>query len=83
MLSALDARLASVAALIGLIWDAINDPLVGMLSYKVQSRWGRRRPFLLVFSHSVRPNFFANVVGSSLGEPDSFSRLHDACACFT
>ncbi len=46
----LDARLASAAALIGLIWDAINDPLVGMLSDKVQSRWGRRRPFLLVFS---------------------------------
>jgi len=46
----LEARLASVAALIGLIWDAINDPLVGMLSDKVKSRWGRRRPFLLIFS---------------------------------
>ena len=46
----LEARLASVAALIGLIWDAINDPLVGILSDKVQSKWGRRRPFLLIFS---------------------------------
>ena len=42
----LDARLASFAALIGVIWDAINDPLVGMLSDRVQTRWGRRRPFL-------------------------------------
>lgn len=46
----LDPRLAAFAALIGIIWDAINDPLVGMLSDRVHTRWGRRRPFLLFFS---------------------------------
>lgn len=46
----LEARLASYAALIGVMWDAINDPLVGMLSDRVQTRWGRRRPFLLIFA---------------------------------
>lgn len=46
----LDARLASFAALIGVIWDAINDPLVGLISDRVRTRWGRRRPFLLFFS---------------------------------
>ena len=46
----LDPRLASLGAMIGLIWDAINDPLVGMLSDRVETRWGRRRPFLLFFS---------------------------------
>lgn len=46
----LEARLASVAALVGIIWDACNDILVGMLSDRVRSRWGRRRPFLLFFS---------------------------------
>ena len=46
----LEARLASVAALIGVIWDAINDPLVGMLSDRVHTKWGRRRPFLLIFA---------------------------------
>jgi GPH family glycoside/pentoside/hexuronide:cation symporter len=46
----LDARLASVAALVGIIWDAINDPLVGSLTDRFSSRWGRRRPFLLVFA---------------------------------
>lgn len=46
----IDPRLASIATLIAIIWDAINDPLVGALSDNVRTRWGRRRPFLLVFS---------------------------------
>jgi glycoside/pentoside/hexuronide:cation symporter, GPH family len=46
----IEPRLASFAALIGVIWDAINDPLVGVLSDKLRTRWGRRRPFLLLFA---------------------------------
>jgi GPH family glycoside/pentoside/hexuronide:cation symporter len=32
---------------IGKIADAINDPIVGMLSDRTQSRWGRRLPWML------------------------------------
>ena len=46
----LEPRLASVVALIGILWDAINDPMVGTLTDRVRSRWGRRRPFLLFFA---------------------------------
>ncbi len=46
----LEPRLASFAVVLGIVWDAINDPLVGMLSDRVKTRWGRRRPFLLFFS---------------------------------
>src|SRR5215203_4419768 len=46
----LDARLASFAALIGILWDAINDPIIGTISDRLRTRWGRRRPFLLFFS---------------------------------
>jgi GPH family glycoside/pentoside/hexuronide:cation symporter len=43
----LEPRLASIAALVAITWDAINDPLVGLLSDRINSKWGRRRPFLL------------------------------------
>jgi glycoside/pentoside/hexuronide:cation symporter, GPH family len=45
----LDPRLASIAALIGIVWDAINDPVIGAFSDSVRTRWGRRRPFLILF----------------------------------
>ena len=46
----LDPRLASIAALVGIIWDAINDPIIGILTDRTRTRWGRRRPFLLFFA---------------------------------
>ncbi|MBS3029579.1 MAG: MFS transporter [Dolichospermum sp. DET50] len=42
------AGLAGSILMIGKIWDGINDPIVGMLTDKTQSRrWGRRLPWLL------------------------------------
>jgi len=46
----LEPRLASFGAIVGIIWDAINDPLIGTLSDRLNTRWGRRRPFLLWFA---------------------------------
>lgn len=46
----IEPRLASIGALIGVIWDAVNDPLIGIISDRLKTRWGRRRPFLLWFS---------------------------------
>ena len=38
---------AGWAVAIGRVWDAFNDPLFGLLSDRIQSRWGRRRVLLL------------------------------------
>lgn len=40
--------LVGVAQSIPRIWDAFSDPLMGYISDNTRSRWGRRRPYLLI-----------------------------------
>jgi glycoside/pentoside/hexuronide:cation symporter, GPH family len=42
-----NAGLAGSILLISKVWDAINEEIVGMLSDRTQSRWGRRHPWML------------------------------------
>jgi len=42
--------LAGWAVGIGKIWDAVNDPVMGLISDRIRTRWGRRRGMLLIFA---------------------------------
>jgi GPH family glycoside/pentoside/hexuronide:cation symporter len=42
----LDPGLAGSILLIGNVWDAVNDPMVGVLSDRTNTRWGRRLPWI-------------------------------------
>lgn len=62
----LPAGLAGSILMIGKIADAINDPIVGMLSDRTRTRWGRRLPWMLAgaipfgilfFLQWIVPNF--------------------------
>ena len=45
----IDSALAGTALMVGkLTWDLINDPFFGYLSDKTKSKWGRRRPWMLI-----------------------------------
>lgn len=44
----MDARLVSLALLVALLVDAVIDPIIGNLSDRTYTRWGRRLPWLYV-----------------------------------
>ena len=44
----LKPALAGIVTLISEIWDAISDPLMGVIGDNTRSKMGRRRPYLLV-----------------------------------
>lgn len=39
--------MAGSILLIGKVWDAVNDPIIGVLSDRTRSRWGRRHPWMM------------------------------------
>jgi len=53
------AGLAGIVVMVGRIWDAVTDPVVGYVSDRTKTRWGRRRPF--IFFGSI-PMFLAMAV---------------------
>jgi len=50
--------IAGLVFAIGRCWDAIFDPIVGMISDRTQTKWGRRRPFFLISALPIGILFF-------------------------
>lgn len=46
----LDPRLYGIGMTVYAIWNALNDPLAGQVSDRTRSRWGRRRPYVLLLT---------------------------------
>lgn len=46
----ISAKAVGTMFLITKIWDAVNDPMMGMLADRTETRWGKFRPFILWFA---------------------------------
>ncbi len=44
----LSAFWLGVILIVPRLWDAVSDPIIGHLSDNTRTRWGRRRPYLLI-----------------------------------
>ncbi len=70
------AGLRPVAAgaifLIVKIWDSVNDPIIGALTDRTNTRWGRRRPWLLFGAIPFGLSFFLHWLVPDLGDAGKF-----------
>lgn len=64
--------LISIILTITKFWDAINDPIIGMLSDRVHTRWGRRRPWFLFGAIPFGVTFFLLFLVPNWGEMGKF-----------
>ena len=57
MLLGVDAGLVGLALMLPRLWDAITDPVMGQISDNFRSRYGRRRPFIVVGAITMGVSF--------------------------
>lgn len=50
--------IAGTIFMVGRLWDAIFDPIVGMISDRTRTRWGRRRPFFIITAVPISVLYF-------------------------
>ncbi|NLT65801.1 MAG: MFS transporter [Acidobacteria bacterium] len=43
----IDAAVAGTMFLLTRLWDAVNDPIMGLIADRTKTRWGKYRPYLL------------------------------------
>ncbi|MDG2304510.1 MAG: MFS transporter [Candidatus Binatia bacterium] len=54
----LSGTLAGFALIIALVFDAVTDPLTGVLSDRLDSKWGRRHPFMYAAALPMAVTFY-------------------------
>jgi GPH family glycoside/pentoside/hexuronide:cation symporter len=65
----IDLTVLGVVVLVSRVWDAVIDPAIGALSDRTRSRWGRRRPWMVVGAAPLAVCFVLLVVLPRSAEP--------------
>ena len=49
---------AGIILLVTRLWDAISDPMMGVIADRTQTRWGKYRPYLISLMAVVVVSFY-------------------------
>lgn len=72
----ISSGIATAIIMIAKAWDAISDPLMGVISDNTRSKWGRRKPYIFLGGVLVVPSFlliFAPVSGFGTASKVAFA----------
>jgi GPH family glycoside/pentoside/hexuronide:cation symporter len=65
----ISAWLAGLAIFVPKLWDVVTDPWMGSISDRSHTRWGRRRPWLLLGGLTLPPLFALMFMTPDFAEP--------------
>ncbi|MEQ8693330.1 MAG: glycoside-pentoside-hexuronide (GPH):cation symporter [Pseudomonadales bacterium] len=68
----LSGRTAGTILLIATLWDAVTDPLMGLLISRTKSRWGAYRPYLIFGAAPMAASFILVFSGLEAGNGQIF-----------
>lgn len=63
------SAVAGLAIAIGKIWDAVTDPVMGFISDRTRTRWGRRRIWMFLGAPLLFASFCWFLSAPSVGDP--------------
>ena len=64
------------------MFDLLNDPLIGTLSDNTKTRYGRRRPWMLLGTCLLPASFFLLFSPSPFGDANETGKLFYYMICF-
>ena len=80
MMLGVNTALVGTALMIPRIWDAFTDPVMGLISDNYHSKWGRRKPFIVIGAALMGIVFGLIWLVPEALEPDCQNNLF-CCAC--
>ncbi len=78
----LAAGLAGTALMVGRLWDAFYDPVIGFISDKTKTKMGRRRPYLLAGAIPLMFAMTLMFLNPSMLFGEGFRTLHNQVPLF-